>query len=224
MPSNNDRYLTPDERDRIIGWFQHRQPNPDAFDRAVRLAEHAEQAYDEAAALRAERDRLLKCNDVLEAALKDLDGDYDGKTCPRVQCRGALKRAEAERDELRSDLVGMKLTLRKEGQVKTSLQNQVEDAEAEVERMRAVVEAAAALRAERDEHKWQADASAREYALLLTEVERMRGVVDIAIAISDADLSVYDDVPEAHDLMNQLDRRVDAYRAASSEQEARGHE
>jgi hypothetical protein len=59
----------------------------------------------------------------------------------------------------------------------------------------------------------------KENEALLAEVERMRPVVEVAVAISDADLSVYDDVPEAHDLMNELDRRVDTCRAASSEQQ-----
>jgi hypothetical protein len=48
---------------------------------------------------------------------------------------------------------------------------------------------------------------------LRVEVDRMRPVVQTAEQIVDADLSVYDDVPEAHDLMNQLDRDVYDYRA-----------
>lgn len=39
-----------------------------------------------------------------------------------------------------------------------------------------------------------------------------QAVINAAIAVSDADLSVYDDVPEAHALMDQLDKAVEAYR------------
>lgn len=48
---------------------------------------------------------------------------------------------------------------------------------------------------------------------LRAERDAMRAIVDTACAISDADLSVYDDVPEAHDLMNRLDLDVAFYRA-----------
>lgn len=54
----------------------------------------------------------------------------------------------------------------------------------------------------------------RERDELRAEVERMRPVAEAAIAVSDADLSVYDDVPNAHDLMNQLEAAVAAYQEA----------
>jgi hypothetical protein len=84
--------------------------------------------------------------------------------------------------------------------------------------------------AERDEHKWQADASAREYALILAEVERMRPVVEAAKWV-DLYLSGENDghFPDAsRDLWKILGSHcastftltMNAYRAASSEQEA----
>jgi hypothetical protein len=73
--------------------------------------------------------------------------------------------------------------------------------------------------AERDECHRVADERGDRIIQLEIELERTRHIVDIALRISDSDLSVYDDVPDAHDLMNELDITVDAYRAATSEQE-----
>lgn len=58
-----------------------------------------------------------------------------------------------------------------------------------------------------------------EWRRLVDTIAAWRPVVEAAIAVSDADLSVYDDVPEAHDLMNQLDRAVDQLRTPSTDQE-----
>jgi len=48
----------------------------------------------------------------------------------------------------------------------------------------------------------------RENAEMTARVQRWQPVVDAACAVSDADLSVYDDVPNAQALMDALDRSV----------------
>jgi len=41
---SDERWLTPDERDAIGGWFQQRQPNRESFENADALLDHAEAA------------------------------------------------------------------------------------------------------------------------------------------------------------------------------------
>lgn len=70
------------------------------------------------------------------------------------------------------------------------------------------------LQAERDEWHRRARSVNRKLSDAEAELDRMRPIVATAILVSDADLSVYDDVPEAHGLMYLLDLEVEAYRAA----------
>ena len=48
---------------------------------------------------------------------------------------------------------------------------------------------------------------------LEAKLDAVRPIVEAACAASDADLSVYDDVPGANRLMDRLDKAVDEYRA-----------
>jgi cell division protein FtsB len=154
----------------------------------------------EIAALRAERDRLLKANEMMEAVLADLHGKHDGVTCGRVQCRNALRVVVAERDETQ---LAYETALSTIDQQKSQSDEWRADAVEAVSRMYIAIEDRDELRAELDElhviHKAMQDErddleatldhvgvtlrdQVRDLSdqndALEAEVERMRPVVD----------------------------------------------